>query len=182
MASWEQSGKDIAWRGETYLWSKHHEFLKLIDLPRQTPQPLELALACSDEGALRLLRSSGWRVTDGIVLSRDIHPYRDYILGSHGEFTVAKDQNIRLRSGWFSDRSACYLAASKPVITQDTGFDNILPTGRGLFSFATADNVVAAIEAIESDYEGHCRAAREIAEEWFGAEPVVKSLIERSGL
>ena len=81
------------------------------------------------------LTSFGWNVVDAISLSLDIVPYRDYILGSRGEFTVAKDQNIRLRSGWFSDRSACYLAAGKPVVTQDTAFGNILPMGRGLFAF-----------------------------------------------
>src|SRR5262249_11843122 len=134
IASWQQSGKDIEWDGETYLWSKHHEFLKFIDLPRRTGQALELALACGDAEALRLLAAHGWQTVDALALSRDIHPYRDYILGSAGEFTVAKDQNIRLRSGWFSDRSACYLAAGKPVLTQDTAFGNVLPTGRGLFA------------------------------------------------
>jgi hypothetical protein len=95
---------------------------------------------------------------------------------------VAKDQNIRLRSGWFSDRSASYLAAGKPVITQDTGFGKILPTGRGLFAFRTMDDVLAAVDAIESDYEAHSRAAREIAAESFAAEKVVGTLLERAGV
>jgi hypothetical protein len=95
---------------------------------------------------------------------------------------VAKDQNIRLRSGWFSDRSACYLAAGRPVITQDTGFGNILPTGRGLFAWRTADDIVAAMETIATDYAGHCRAAREIATEYFDAERVLGSLLVRAGL
>ena len=85
--------------------------------------------------------------------------YRDYIAGSRGEFTVAKDQNVRLRSGWFSDRSATYLAAGRPVITQDTGFSNVLPTGEGLFGFSTMEEILAAVEAINSDYERHSRAA-----------------------
>jgi hypothetical protein len=66
-------------------------------------------------------------------MSSEPEPYAQYITQSRGEFTVAKDQNVRLRSGWFSDRSATYLASGRPVITQDTGFGNILPTGRGLF-------------------------------------------------
>src|SRR5262249_1836946 len=156
-ASWKQSDKDIEWRGETYTWSKHHEFLKLLDLPFRAGRPFELALACDDEEALRLLAEHGWRVVDALALSKDPLPYRDYILGSRGEFTVAKDQNVRLRSGWFSDRSACYLAAGKPVITQDTGFGNVLPTGRGLFSFRTIDDVLAALDAVESSYEVHSR-------------------------
>ena len=108
--------------------------------------------------------------------------YRDYIQRSRGEFTVARDQYVRPRTGWFSDRSACYLAAGRPVITQDTGFGKFIPTGRGLFAFTTMDDVLAAVDAIESDYDGHCRAAREIAEEYFGAERVVGSLMSRAGL
>jgi LmbE family N-acetylglucosaminyl deacetylase len=182
VASWDQSGKDIEWRGQTYSWSKHHEFLKFLDLPHRTERPFELALACDDAAVLRLLGGHGWRVVDALALSKDIRRYRDYILGSWGEFTVAKDQNIRLRSGWFSDRSASYLAAGKPVITQDTGFGKILPTGRGLFAFRTMEDVLAAVDAIESDYEGHSRAAREIAAESFAAEKVVASLLQRAGV
>ena len=96
---------------------------------------------------------------DALGFSTDADAYRAYIAGSRGEFTVAKDQNVRLRSGWFSDRSATYLAAGRPVITQETGFSNILPTGRGLFGFPTLDDVLAAVDAINSDYDGHCRAA-----------------------
>ena len=182
VASWQQSGKDIEWNGEAYTWSKHLEFLKFIDLPRRTQQPLELALARADAEAIQLLTSRGWRIIDGFALSRDILPYRDYILNSCGEFTVAKDQNIRLRSGWFSDRSACYLAAGRPVITQNTGFGTILPTGSGLFAFQTMENILAAMETIASDYEGNCRAAREIAAEYFSAEKVIGSLMEQTGL
>jgi hypothetical protein len=142
---------------------------------------MELALARCDPESAQVLRSSGWRLIDALALSRDISPYREYILGSAGEFTVAKDQNIRLRSGWFSDRSACYLAAGRPVITQETGFSNILPTGQGLFGFRTMEDVLAAVDTIESNYESNCRAAREIAAEYFAAEKVVGSLLARAG-
>jgi len=189
VASWQQSQNDIEWNGEMYSWSKHYEFLKFIDLPRQIKQPLELALACSDaHGKLSFpevsqrLRSHGWQIIDAIGLSKNILPYRDYILSSLGEFTVAKDQNIRLRSGWFSDRSACYLAAGRPVVTQDTGFGNFLPTGEGLFAFNTIEEILAAFEAINSDYDRHRRAARAIAEEYFDAETVLAKLGEDSGL
>jgi len=185
VANWQQSGKDINWNGETYSWSKHVEFLKFIDLPCRTDQEFELALLCKnqkDAEAIPLLRSYGWRVIDAITVSKETLPYRDYILGSRGEFTVAKDQNIRLRSGWFSDRSACYLAAGKPVITQDTGFDRFIPTRRGLFSFANMDELLGALDEINSDYPRHCDAAREIATEYFAAEKVLGRVLQEVGI
>jgi hypothetical protein len=185
IAKWRQPGKDINWNGERYSWSKHVEFLKFIDLPRRIGQQFELALAWQDEKdqeAIPQLRSHGWRIIDGISLSLDTAPYREYILRSRGEFTVAKEQNIRLRSGWFSDRSACYLAAGKPVVTQDTAFGNILPVGRGLFAFRNMDDILMAIETIDGDYDRHSRAAREIAQEYFATENVLRSLMERVDL
>ena len=115
-------------------------------------------------------------------MSRDVEVYRNYIQRSRGEFTVARDQYVRANTGWFSDRSACYLAAGRPVITQETGFSKFLPAGRGLFSFTTQDDILKAVDAVETDYEGHCRAAREIAAEYFAAERVLGSLMQRAGL
>jgi len=197
VASWRQAGKDVEWRGETYTWSKHHEFLKIIDLPRRTPQPLELALAIrgqpgpsdgwvprdqEDAEAVRLLTAHGWRVANAMPLSREIAPYRDYIRGSRGELTVAKDQNVRLRSGWFSDRSACYLAAGRPVITQDTAFGKLVPTGAGLFAFRGLEDALAALDAVKADYAVHAAAARETAAGYFRAETVLAKLVEDCGL
>ncbi|MFL5822336.1 MAG: glycosyltransferase [Solirubrobacteraceae bacterium] len=182
VASWRQTDKDIEWQGDTYYWSKDREFEKLIALPRRLQRPMELALACGDEAAIDRLRSYGWRVRDALALTREIEPYRDYLLTSRGEFTVAKDQNVRLRSGWFSDRSACYLAAGKPVVTQDTGFGNVLPTGEGLFSFRTEDEALAALQDIERDYARHASAAREIAREHFAAERVLGRLLDEVGV
>ena len=182
VGNWKQTGNDIEWNGEIYTWSKHHEFLKFIDLPGRIGQPLELALACDDAEAKQLLASYGWQIIDAFPLTTDILPYRDYVFGSDGEFTVAKDQNVRLRSGWFSERSASYLTAAKPVITQDTGFGGVLPTGEGLFAFNSMEEIVAAFEAIHSDYTGHSRAARAIAEEYFRAETVLAKFIEDLGL
>jgi hypothetical protein len=182
ISSWQQSGKDIEWNGETYLWSKHAEFLKFIDLPRHAEQPFEIALASRDAEVIGLLADYGWRVVDAFTLSLDILPYRDYIVGSRGEFTVAKDQYVRPRTGWFSDRSACYLAAGRPVITQDTGFGRFLPTGKGLFAFETMEDILGAVEEIVGDYEGNCHAAREIVAEYFAAEKVLGALLEEAGL
>ena len=181
VASWKQS-RDVSWEGETYHWSKHREFEKVMSLPTVSPMKLELALASIDDADRSRLRAHGWEVVDALGVSRSLDDYRAYILRSDGEFTVAKDQNVRFRSGWFSDRSACYLAAGKPVVTQDTGFADVLPVGRGLFAFGTIDDILAAFDDIAADYAGQSRAARAIAEEHFAAERVLTDLLTEAGL
>ena len=121
----------------------------------------------------RLLEHHGWRVRPGLGFSTDLDAYRTFIQLSRGEFSVAKDQNVRLRSGWFSERSATYLAAGRPVILQDTGFGSYLPTGEGLLAFSDLDGAAGALEPVAGDYERHSRAAEEIAREYLDAERVV---------
>ena len=130
----------------------------------------------------RMLADNRWQLTNALSFTTDPWPYRDYVRASRGEFSVAKDQNVRLRSGWFSERSACYLAAGRPVITQDTGFGDVLPTGEGLFAFNSTDEALAAIDAVNADYERHSRAASAIAEEYFRAEKVLATLLADLGL
>jgi hypothetical protein len=181
IATWQNPAwKDVVINGEKYFWSKEPEFRKIIDLPAGQPVGFELAMRVEPE-VRTMLGSHGWGLADAYEVTRDMRSYLHYVQTSRGEFTVAKDQNIRLRSGWFSDRSACYLAAGRPVITQETGFTGILPTGRGLFGWRTADDIQRAVDAIESDYEGHCRDAREIARNCFAAETVLTSMAERAG-
>jgi hypothetical protein len=181
IATWQNKDKDIVYEGETYYWSKDREFIKFIDLPRRRSVPFELAVGVDDE-IQSLLQKNRWRVANPVEISRNLERYRDYILSSRGEFTVAKDQNIRLRSGWFSDRSVCYLAAGRPVINQDTAFGNYLPTGKGLFAFNCIEDILTAVDEIEGDYAGNCRAAREIAEEYFSAEKVLGTLMKQARL
>ncbi len=179
--TWQNEGSSITYRGEKYYWIKDREFMKIIDLPQRCAVPFELA-ATVDGQVRAMLHSHGWRTADSLSMSLDTDRYRTYIQCSRGEFTVARDQYVRPRTGWFSDRSACYLAAGRPVITQETGFSKFLPTGKGLFGFSTMDDILTAVEAIERDYEGNCRAAREVAAEYFAAEKVLGSLMERAGL
>jgi hypothetical protein len=181
ITTWHNKGKDVEYKGERYYWTKDREFERFLDLPLRRPGPFELAVGVPDDVRQRL-DEQGWRQRRSIDLSASVTGYRDYIQRSRAEFTVARDQYVRPRTGWFSDRSACYLAAGRPVITEDTGFGKFMPTGSGLFAFTTMDDVLAAIDAIESDYEGHCGAARDIAESYFGAERVVESLMSRAGL
>lgn len=182
ITTWHNDGKSVEYRGEVYHWTKDREFVHFLDLPgRRQKQQFELATD-ADAKARALLQGHGFRVAEGVKVSATVDTYRDYIRGSRGEFTVARDQYVRPRTGWFSDRSACYLAAARPVITQQTQFSKYLPSGRGLFGFETLDDVLAAVDAIESDYEAHSRAALEIAREYFAAERVLSSLMERVGL
>lgn len=182
IGNWRQTWREVEFGGETYAWSKHHEFLKFLELPARVEANFELALGGCDGDDRKLLERHGWRVREAQPLSLNIDIYRHYIAGSRGEFTVAKDQNIRLRTGWFSDRAATYLAAGRPVINQDTGFGNVLPVGEGLFSFSTLDDIVAAVETIEADYERHSRAAGEIAREYFDSGRVLGRLLEQVGM
>ncbi len=184
VCNWRQTGKDIRFNGEIYHWSKHHEFLKFLNLPTRIGRPIELAMGLSNitNEDQAILKAAGWQLVDAHAFTTEPWAYRDYVRRSRAEFTVAKDQNVRLRSGWFSERSACYLAAGRPVITQDTGFGVSLPTGRGLFAFNTMDEILAAHNAIESNYQRHSRAAQEIAEEYFCAKKVLAKLLDDLGL
>jgi hypothetical protein len=125
---------------------------------------------------------NGWRFTSPLQLSVDYWLYRDYIRGSKGEFTVAKDQYVRLHTGWFSDRSVCYLAAGRPVIIQETGFSENYGNSGGLFAFSSLGEIVEAVKAINVDYKKHSRAARVLAREIFEAEKVLASLLDRAGI
>jgi hypothetical protein len=182
IGNYRQNGSDVTWKGETYRWSKHHEWEKFMALPRKTTQPFELAMGCTAEEK-RMLESAGWAIVSPFEMSLDIFGrYPEYFRRSRAEFTVAKDQNVRMKSGWFSERDACYLASGKPIISQDTGFSNILPTGQGLHAFTKMDQILSAIDRINSNYKKECEAAREIAREWFDAKKVAGNMLTDLGL
>jgi len=115
-------------------------------------------------------------------MSLDVDEYREYISSSRGEFTPSKDLYVRTRSGWFSDRSVCYLAAGRPVITQFTGFEKYIPSGIGLLGFNDANSALEAIRIVNSDYSRHAKAAREIANEYFDALKLLGDIAEKAGL
>ncbi|HJW70908.1 MAG TPA: hypothetical protein VJ829_16265 [Candidatus Binatia bacterium] len=180
---WNESTRDLTWEGETYRWRKRTEWLRCLDLPARTGASFEVAMDVeSVPGDLPVLRAHGWMVADPRAVSADPFRYRDYLRQSRGEFTVAKDLNIRLRSGWFSDRAACYLAAGRPAVEQDTGFGDDLPLGPGLHAFRTVDEAARAIEAIEADYPRASAHAAAVARECFAADRVVGDLLELVGL
>ena len=181
ITTWHNTGKHLDHLGETFYWTKDREFLKFLDLPRRQPVPFELAV-CTDADTEQLLDDHGWKHTNALEVSNNVESYRRYIQRSRCEFTVARDQYVRPRTGWFSDRSACYLAAGRPVITQETGFSKFWPTGEGLFAFQSIDEILAAVDTIETDYEASCRAARAIAGEYVAAEKVLGRLMATAGL
>ena len=183
VANWSTSGlKDISWRGDKYLWSKSREFLRFISAPKKSGETFELATNIEDANTCAKFSRNGWRLHCPLQLSVDYWLYRDYIRRSKGEFTVAKDQYIRLRTGWFSDRSACYLAAGRPVIIQETGFTRNYGSKAGLLSFQSLDEIVEAVKIINADYRKHSRAARALAREFFEAKKVLKSILDRAGI
>jgi hypothetical protein len=183
VANWSTSGlKDITWRGEKYLWSKSREFLRFVAAPKKTGETFELATNIKDAKTRAKFLRNGWRFHSPLQLSVDYWLYRDYVRRSKGEFTVAKDQYVRLNTGWFSDRSACYLAAGRPVIIQQSGFTQHYGNDGGLFAFSSIKEIVDAVKAINADYAKHSRAAREVAREVFEAEKVLASLLNRAGV
>jgi hypothetical protein len=169
----------MTWQIESFTdigGNKDQEFLKYLDLPGQTPQRFELAV----NGPQDLLRAHGWDTVDAMAVSSTPWRYRDFIHRSRAEFGVAKHTYVATRSGWFSDRSECYLASGRPAVVQDTGWTAHLPSGEGLLAFSTPDEAAAAIVAVNADYRRHATAAAEIAREAFDARVVLPRLLEKA--
>jgi hypothetical protein len=158
---------------------KGDEFSRVIDLPRRVAVPMELAITAPGSDIPDRLRAHGWRCRDAFSVSSNLSDYREYIGSSLGEFSVAKKTYVDSCSGWFSDRTECYLASGRPAVVQDTGFSAHLPIGTGLFSFDNVEEARAAIDEIIRDYPRHARAARELAGAHFASDVVLPRLLER---
>ncbi len=183
IGTWENRGKNIEFEGSQYVWSKHVNFLQFLDLPRYRPRTcFRMAMLPPDEHVRAAIEGCGWSLVDPRPVSADTSRYRDFIAHSGGELTVAKDIYVRSNSGWFSDRSACYLAAGRPVVTMRTGFSKFYPVGRGLFEYTTHEEALAGIDAITADYPSHSREARTLAREYFSADRVIGALLAAAGL
>jgi hypothetical protein len=167
----------MTWQIESFTdvgGNKDQEFVRFIDLPSRTPQRFELAI----NGPQKLLREHGWETVDAMRVSRTPADYRSFIQGSKAEFGVAKHTYVASRSGWFSDRTECYLAAGRPALVQDTGWTAHLPCGEGLLAFSTPEQALAGIDRINADYHRHARRAREIALEHFDSRIILPRLLE----
>jgi hypothetical protein len=177
------------WRGYGYLefdgqvlGPKSEEFRRFMSLPGRSACEFEIALRIApDDPDLVLLRQNGWNIVDPARVA-DPSRYRTYVTASSGEFSCAKGGYVGTRSGWFSDRSACYMAAGRPVILQSTGFEERLPTGRGLFAVRTVEEAVDAAARVSSDYAWHSAGAREIAREFFDSHKIMQTMLQAAGL
>jgi hypothetical protein len=170
----------MTWKIESFTdvdGNKDKEFVKFIDLPSRTRQPFELAV----NGPQRLLREHGWQTVDAMGVSRSLWDYRQFIQGSKAEFGVAKHAYVASRSGWFSDRTECYLAAGRPALVQDTGWSAHLPSDAGLLGFSTPDEALDGLARIAGDWPAHARRASEIAREHFDASRVLPPFLEAAG-
>jgi hypothetical protein len=178
------------WRGQYAVWNnevygpKCDEFLKIVNLPRRTPQPIELALLIDDSEVtdIAALRDNGWHLSNPHESAGGRDGFRSYIQRSRAEFSVAKHGYVKTQSGWLSDRTTCYLASGRPALVQETGVSQHLPTGNGLVTFTTIDEAVRGIESINADYPAHCAAARKLAEDKFAAPKVLQSILERASV
>jgi hypothetical protein len=177
IANWSAYG-GVTHEGERY-GQKDEEFLRLLDLPSHTSQTLELVLAGVPESVRETLCRAGWSVRGaGEPVGTEVPAYRAYIRTSRGELSAAKHAYVKTRSGWFSDRSVCYLAAGRPVVVQDTGFGDWLPIGRGVLAFSSVDEAADRLEQVNADYDAHRRAAHEIAVQVFAHDVVLPRLVE----
>jgi hypothetical protein len=182
VGNWRGYGS-IEWKG-TFYGQKAHAMRGLVDLPTRTSERFMPAFAVhpDEEADLVALRKHGWVILDPTDVAGSPARYAAFVRGSKAELGVAKSGYVVSRSGWFSDRSACYLAAGRPVVAQQTGFGAWLPPGKGLLAFETAEDVLEAIDSLNADYPGHARAAREIAEEYLDSDRVLDRLLAAIGV
>jgi hypothetical protein len=171
---------ELWWRERVLSTSKRAAYLRYLDLPRRAGLPFELAaqIAPHDRtGDREVLQSHGWSLVDPWEVAGSPATYQHYIAGSRAEILCPKPVFRELRTGWFSDRSACYLASGRPVLAEDTGFSDYLPTGEGLLPFRSLDEAVDGALEIDRDYDRHARAARELAEECFDSQKVLRHIL-----
>jgi len=177
--SWRPNSA-ITFNGEKY-GQKDVECLKFINLPKLTKQKIELAIS----GGLKPIEllEHGWNLVSGIAKKRrDMWAYQRYIQRSRAEWSIVKNIYVKTHCGWFSERSACYLASAKPVLVQETGFSKYLPTGKGLVAFEDMEGILKGIDEINNDYISNCEEARNIAKKYFGSDIVLKDLLKKAGI
>lgn len=178
--TWKNFQESIQHAGVTY-GTKEMEFWRILNVPRATGLEIEVATGGAEVPRQEWERA-GWRLVDAARVSDTHQAYRDYVQSSRGELSVAKNVYVGTGSGWFSCRSVCYLAAGRPVVLQDTGFSEFIPTGEGLLAFRDHEGAARCLRDVESDYPRHQAAARELALTCFDSSVVLGQLLGRVGL
>jgi hypothetical protein len=173
--TWNAFKGKLVYQGVEYT-SKGSEFEKLMSLPERVRVPLKVAVG-GVKAPRRQLAAAGWQAVDGPSESVTPEQYQEFIVRSRGELSSAKQVYVAMRSGWFSCRSACYLAAGRPVVVQDTGFTAVLPVGEGILPFSSLEEAAAAIQEVEGNYPRHAHAARAIVAEHFDSDKVLADLL-----
>ena len=176
-------GDDLSFDGRTFSSSKRDAYLRFLDLPRRSPAEFVLAANIHPKdqtGDCELLTEHGWKLVHPHRCIRTVAQYQRFIQHSMAEFGCAKSVFTALRTGWFSDRSAAYLASGRPVVAEDTGFSDHLPTGLGLLAFTNLQEAVAAVDELLINYSRHQKAAREIAEAYFSTDHILSRMIDLS--
>jgi len=183
IGSWRGAYGPIEYQGKIY-GLRVHEFRKFIELPQRSGKPFQLALQIhpKEKPDLTRLAENDWSLVDPTEVASDPWVYRRYIQQCKAEFMVAKNMYVQSNSGWFSERSMCYLAGGKPVLAQDTGLARLYPSGEGLLIFSNVEQALNCVESLHQNYDRHVRAAREIAEEYFDAKKVLKRLLGKLGI
>ena len=177
--NWE-SHAPFEYKGRRY-GQKDIEFARFMELPQKTGVPLLVAISGADVPS-RTLEAVGWKLCDAQQVTISLEEYQTFLLRSRGEFSVAKNVFVATHSGWFSDRSAAYLASGRPVVLQETGFSSHLPTGEGLFAVENVEAATEALERIEEDYDRHAAAARSLACEHLEASKVLPIFLDAIGI
>jgi hypothetical protein len=183
VGSWRGAFGPVTWGGRTY-GLKVHEFRTFVALPERSPGTFEIALDIhpADAADRALLERHGWRLADPKGSAGSPDAFRDYVCTSAAEFSVAQGIYVETNSGWFSDRTAHYLAAGRPVLVQDTGLGRTLPVGEGLLTFSTMEEAVAGAAEILGNHQRHSGAARELAETYFASDRVLGDVLDDIGL
>ena len=183
VANWRGAYGAIHHKGKTY-GLQVHEFRKVIDLPQRSGQKFEIALQIhsADQKDLNSLLAYGWQISDPVAAAGSPEAFRHFVQASGAEFSVAQGIYVETNSGWFSDRTVRYLASGKPALVQDTGFGGQYPVGKGLVTFRNLSEAIEGANRIVTDYSDHCKAAREIAEDYFDARKVIGTMASEIGL
>ncbi len=177
VAQWT-GGSEVTVSGRTYGY-KNRELGRFMSLPQRTAQ--KFVIAVGGRAPAQSFRDSGWNLADPLEATGTIASYQAFISNSRADLGIAKHAFVASRSGWFSDRSTCYLAAGRPVLHQDTGFTDWLPEGHGVFPFASIEDVLEALKSLDADYDMHAKAARNTAEDYFEAATVVGRMLDDCG-